>query len=53
MTTYTVHLYREMGLVYRGIDADTPEQAARIAAAKPTDEATLCDVSVRRAPLLT
>jgi hypothetical protein len=42
MTTYTVHLYREMGLVYHEIEADTPEQAARIAAAKPTDEAGLC-----------
>jgi len=39
MTNYTVHIYREMRLVYEGIDADTPEAAASIARDKPTSEA--------------
>ncbi len=36
MTIYTVHVYREMRLVFPGIEAATPEEAARLAAAKPT-----------------
>ncbi len=36
MTSYTVHLYREMRLVFPGIDATTPEEAARIASANET-----------------
>lgn len=39
MILYNVHLYREMRLTYPGIEADTPEAAASIAADKPTDEA--------------
>lgn len=39
MTLYNVHLYREMRLHFPGITADTPEQAARFAADKPTAEA--------------
>ena|ERR1700722_19846575 len=31
-TTYTVHLYREMRLVFRDIEADSPEEAAARAA---------------------
>lgn len=36
MTTYTVHLYREMRLAFPGIEAESPEAAARLAAGKPT-----------------
>ena len=39
MATYNVHLYREMRLFYPGIAADSAEEAARVAAAKQTDEA--------------
>lgn len=39
MTTYNVHLYREMRLRFDGIEAETPEAAAAIAAEKPTDDA--------------
>ena len=39
MTLYNVHIYREMRLFYSGIEAETPEDAARIAAGKPTDDA--------------
>ena len=39
MTIYHVHIYREMRLYFPGTEADTPEDAARIAAAKPTDDA--------------
>lgn len=39
MTTYNVHIYREMRLVFGGIEADTREQAAAIARTKPTDQA--------------
>lgn len=42
MTTYTVHLYREMHLVFRDIDAETPESAARLAAGLNTDTAESC-----------
>ena len=31
MTTYTVHLYREMRLVFRDIEAGSPEEAADFA----------------------
>jgi len=37
--TYNVHIYREMRLVYGGVEANTPEAAATIARDKPTDEA--------------
>jgi hypothetical protein len=37
--TYNVHIYREMRLVFGGIEADTPEAAASIARDKPTGEA--------------
>jgi hypothetical protein len=36
MTTYTVHLYREMRLVLRDIEAANPDEAARLAAKMPT-----------------
>lgn len=39
MTLYNVHIYREMRLFYPGIEAATPEQAARVAEAKPTADA--------------
>ena len=39
MTRYSVHIYREMRLVYVDIEADTPEAAAAIASGKPTDDA--------------
>jgi hypothetical protein len=39
MTLYNVHLYREMRLFYPGIEAATPEEAAAIAADKPTGDA--------------
>jgi hypothetical protein len=39
MTAYRVQLYREQRLVFRGIEADSAEQAARIASLKPTSDA--------------
>jgi hypothetical protein len=39
MTIYNVHIYREMRLYFPGIDAGTPEEAARIAADRLTGEA--------------
>jgi hypothetical protein len=39
MTLYNVHIYREMRLFFPGIEAATPEEAARIAADKPTGNA--------------
>jgi hypothetical protein len=43
MPTFNVHLYREMWLFFPGIEADTPEQAAKLVAEKPTDEAEYTD----------
>ena len=43
MTTYNVHIYREMRLRFDGIEADTPEAAASIARNKPTDAADEID----------
>ena len=43
MTTYTVHLYREMHLVFRDIEAQTPEEAARLTANRSTNDAEFCD----------
>jgi len=43
MPTYNVHLYREIRLFFPGIEADTPEQAAKLTAQKLTDEATTID----------
>jgi hypothetical protein len=43
MTTYNVHIYREMRLVFGGIEADTHEAAAAIAGDKPTDQADSID----------
>jgi hypothetical protein len=37
---YRVHIYREMRLVFDGIEAETPEAAARVAGNKHFDE---CD----------
>ena len=31
MTIFNVHIYREMRLIFTGIEADTPEAAAAIA----------------------
>ena len=39
MTFYNVHIYREMRLYFPAITADTPGQAARIAADRLTAEA--------------
>jgi hypothetical protein len=39
MTTFIVHIYREMRLSYAGIEADTPAAAAAIAREKPTSDA--------------
>ena len=39
MNTYTVHLYREMRLTFTGIEAGSPEAAARIASTTHTDNA--------------
>jgi len=39
MTTYNVHIYREMRLTFEGIEADTPETAANIARDKATGDA--------------
>jgi hypothetical protein len=39
MTLYNVHIYREMRLYFPGIEAATPEEAAKIAADKQTDNA--------------
>ncbi|SRR5579871_1889446 len=43
MTLYNVHIYREMRLFFPGIVAATPEEAARIAAGKLTEEAAFAD----------
>ena len=39
MTLYTVHLYREMRLLFERIEADTTEAAAAIARDRLTEEA--------------
>jgi len=39
MPTYHVHIYREMRLYFSAIEAPSAEEAAHIAAARPTDEA--------------
>jgi hypothetical protein len=39
MTLYNVHVYREMRVYFPAIEASTPEEAARIAADRPTAEA--------------
>jgi hypothetical protein len=39
MTLYNVHIYREMRLVYEGVEAETHEAAATIARDKPTGDA--------------
>lgn len=39
MTLYNVHIYREMRLYFPGIEAPTLDEAARIAAGRPTAEA--------------
>jgi hypothetical protein len=39
MTPYNVHIYREMRLYFPAIEAETPEDAARIAADKLTADA--------------
>ena len=39
MTTYNIHIYREIRLVFSGIEADTLEAAAAIARDKPTEHA--------------
>jgi hypothetical protein len=39
MNIYTVHIYREMRLVFERIEAETPEAAASIARDKPTGDA--------------
>jgi hypothetical protein len=39
MPLYNVHLYREMRLFFPGIEADTPDEAAKMVALYPSDEA--------------
>ena len=39
MTSYNVHIYRKMRLVFGGIEADSPEAAAAIARDKLTSDA--------------
>ena len=39
MTSYNVHIYREMRLMFEGIEADTPEAAAYIARDRLTSDA--------------
>jgi hypothetical protein len=39
MTLYNIHLYREMRLFFPGIEAPAPDEAARIAADKLTQDA--------------
>jgi hypothetical protein len=39
MTLYNVHIYREMRLFFPGIEAGTPDEAAKIAADKQTADA--------------
>src|SRR5271166_6703429 len=43
MTIYNVHIYREMRLVFGGIEADSPEAAAAIARDKLTSDADSID----------
>ncbi len=43
MTIYNVYIYREMRLVFGGIEAETPEAAAFIARDKLTEEADSID----------
>ena len=43
MKIFNVHIYREMRLVYSGIEAGSHEEAAAIARDKPTDEADSMD----------
>jgi hypothetical protein len=44
MPTYTVHVYREMRVVFTGVIADTPEEAASVAADLRTEQADrVCD----------
>jgi len=43
MTTFNVHIYREMRLFYPGIEAETHEAAAGIARDRPTDKAASID----------
>jgi hypothetical protein len=43
MTSYTVHLYREMRLVFQDINAATHQEAARLASAKATNDAQLVE----------
>ena len=43
MPTYNVHLYREMRLLFPGVEDSTPEEAAKLVAEKATDEAATID----------
>ena len=43
LTTFNVHLYREMRLFFPGIEAPSADIAASWASQKPTDEAALID----------
>jgi hypothetical protein len=43
MKRYNVHIYREMKLLYGGIEADSHEEAARIASDRLTEEADSMD----------
>lgn len=39
MPTYNVHVFREMRLLFPGVEAATPEEAADVARGRPTGEA--------------
>ena len=43
MTIYNVHIYREMRLTFRGVEAEDHEAAAAIARDKPTGDADAID----------
>jgi len=43
MTTYNVHVYRELRLVFEGIEADSREAVAAIVEAMPTSDADEID----------
>jgi hypothetical protein len=43
MPTYTVHLYQEMRLTFRDIEADSPEEAAEAATRAENPEIHCCE----------
>lgn len=43
MTKYNVHLYREMRLLFKGVEANSQEEAADIVCNAMTDDADACE----------